>query len=63
VANAPRQPVPIETARQIIQRLVLEREQLRRDGAEPQTLEANRLSLAYWQAQVNRSLIAAHRSS
>jgi hypothetical protein len=61
MANAPRRPVPIETARQIVRRLVLEREQLRRDNADPQALEANRLSLAYWQAQVNRSLIAAYR--
>jgi YebC/PmpR family DNA-binding regulatory protein len=35
-----RQPVPIETARQIVSRLVLEREQLRRAGADAQALEA-----------------------
>jgi hypothetical protein len=58
-----RQPVPIDTAREIIQRLVIERQQLRRAGADPQTLEANRLSLAYWQAEMNRSLIATYRPS
>jgi hypothetical protein len=56
-----RQPVPIETARQIISRLAREREQLRRAGADPQALEANRLSLAYWQAEVDRALAAAYR--
>jgi hypothetical protein len=58
-----RQPVPLDTARQIVQRLVIERQQLRRANADAQALEANRLSLAYWQAEVNRSLIAAHRAS
>jgi hypothetical protein len=56
-----RQPVPIETAQQIVHRLAIEREQMRRSGADPQALEANRLSLVYWQSEVNRSLIAAHR--
>ena len=56
-----RQHVPIDTAREIVHRLVLEREQLRRNGADLQALEANRLSLAYWQAEVNRALIAAYR--
>ena len=56
-----RQPVPIDTAREIVHRLVLERQQLRRNGADEQALEANRLSLAYWQAEVNRALVAAYR--
>jgi hypothetical protein len=50
----PRQPVPVEVARRIVERLAVEREQLRRAGADAQALEANRLSLVYWQAQARR---------
>jgi hypothetical protein len=60
VTHPPRKPVSLEAARQIVRRLALERERLRRDGAAPEALEANRLSLAYWQGQMNRALIADH---
>jgi len=35
--------------RRVLESLVLERQALRRDGAERAALEANRLAIVYWQ--------------
>ncbi len=43
--------------RRIIDRLVLERQQLRRTEEDAATLEANRLALVYWQNQLHKALL------
>ncbi len=46
--------------RRIIDRLVLERQQLRRSEEDAATLEANRLALVYWQNQLHKALLQEH---
>jgi hypothetical protein len=48
-------PAAVERIREIIAQLVSEREQLRRSSTDPATLEANRLSLSYWQTRLAES--------
>ena len=48
-------------AETIIGRLVLERQELRRSGAEKATLEANRLAIVYWQRRLASAQIAEQR--
>jgi hypothetical protein len=48
-------------AETIIGRLVRERQELRRSGAERATLEANRLAIAYWQRRLASAQIAEQR--
>jgi hypothetical protein len=43
-----------ERSRQILKALILERRDLRSTGADPVTLEANRLAITYWQRQLGR---------
>ncbi|HEY1366646.1 MAG TPA: hypothetical protein VGF23_06010 [Gaiellaceae bacterium] len=50
----------VEVVEEIIRKLVDERQQLRRRQTDAATLEANRLSIVYWQAQLSRSLLARH---
>jgi hypothetical protein len=49
--------------REILARLVSERQGLRREAADRPALEANRRAIVYWQAQLTRSLIAEHNGS
>jgi hypothetical protein len=44
-----------EDARAILRELVHQREQLRRQEADSQTLAANRLAIVYWQGQLWRA--------
>jgi hypothetical protein len=46
--------------RRILDRLVLERQQLRRAESEDELLEANRLGLVYWQNRLHQALLAEH---
>jgi hypothetical protein len=48
--------VPSARVREILTRLATEREGLRRDSADRAALEANRLSIVYWQSRLSRSL-------
>jgi hypothetical protein len=50
----------IETVRSEIDRLVVERQQLRRDGATEGDLEFNRRRLVRAQAQLSRLLLQRH---
>jgi hypothetical protein len=45
-----------EDAREILRELVHQRQQLRREDADAQTLAANRLAIVYWQTQLSRAL-------
>jgi hypothetical protein len=47
--------VPPERVRGILGDLARHQERLRHDGATRPELEANRLSMAYWQSQLQRS--------
>jgi hypothetical protein len=51
---------PIETVRKEIDHLVVERQQLRRDGAGEGDLEFNRRRLVRAQAQLSRLLLQRH---
>jgi hypothetical protein len=44
-----------EDARAILRELIRQRAQLRREGADPQTLAANRLAIVYWQTELTRA--------
>jgi hypothetical protein len=46
--------------RRILDRLVLERQHLRRTESENGLLEANRLALVYWQNRLHQTLLAEH---
>jgi len=46
--------------RRILDRLVQERQQLRRSPENDAALEANRLALVYWQDQLQRALLDDH---
>jgi len=59
-AMAPQGILPVDLVEEIIRKLVDERQQLRRRGTDSATLEANRLSIVYWQSQLSRSLLARH---
>ena len=52
--------LPVDVVEEIIRKLVDERQQLRRRDTDAATLEANRLSIVYWQSQLSRSLLAQH---
>jgi hypothetical protein len=49
-----------EHIRRILDRLVQERQQLRRTTADGAALEANRLALVYWQNELQRALLDKH---
>ena len=49
-----------EHIRRILDRLVQERQQLRRATADVAALEANRLALVYWQNELQRALLDKH---
>lgn len=49
-----------ETIRVILDRLVLERQRLRGSEGDRAMLEANRISIAYWQAELSAALVAEH---
>jgi hypothetical protein len=49
-----------EHIRGILDRLVCERQDLRRTSGNERVLEANRLALVYWQQQLQRALLAEH---
>ena len=46
-----------EHIRRILDRLVQERQQLRRSPEDGAALEANRLALVYWQNELHRALL------
>jgi hypothetical protein len=50
----------VEHIRSILDRLVRERQQLRRSPENAAALEANRLALVYWQHKLQRALLAEH---
>jgi len=50
-----------EHIRRILDRLVQERQQLRRSSEDGAALEANRLALVYWQTELQRALLDDHR--
>ena len=52
--------LPVDVVEDIIRKLVDERQQLRRRDTDAATLEANRLSIVYWQSQLSRALLARH---
>jgi hypothetical protein len=56
-------PLSSARVREILARLVSERQGLRREAADRPALEANRRAIVYWQAQLTRSLIAEHTGS
>jgi hypothetical protein len=45
----------VEEARTVLRELVRWRRQLRQQGADASTLEANRLAIVYWQRQLWRA--------
>ncbi len=45
------------TVRGILDRLIIERQNLRRSEADRATLEANRLAIVYWQEMLSRALL------
>ena len=47
-----------ERVRAVLTSLVHERQVLRRAGTDPAALEANRLSIVYWQQELSKRLIA-----
>lgn len=53
---ATRNSIPSAQVRWILGKLVEERQRLRREHSDQPTLEANRLSIVYWQAELARSL-------
>jgi hypothetical protein len=59
-AEARQGVVPVDVIEEIIRKLVDERQRLRRCKTDAATLEANRLSIVYWQSQLSRSLLAQH---
>jgi hypothetical protein len=54
--SAAKEISPAERSRSVLQALVLERQTLRRAGADQATLEANRRSIEYWREHLARSL-------
>ena len=48
--------VPPERVREILTRLRVERDNLRRTSTDKAALEANRLSIVYWQSRLSNSL-------
>jgi hypothetical protein len=55
--------VGTDAVRVILDRLVVQRQHLRADAADPGELEANRRSIAYWQAKLGAALAVEHRGS
>jgi hypothetical protein len=49
-----------EHIRRILERLVQERQQLRRSPESDAALEANRLALVYWQNELQQALLDDH---
>jgi hypothetical protein len=59
VTISPGKPrVSVEDLQRVIDALVSERQALRSSGADHATIEANRISLVYWQQELARVLIA-----
>jgi hypothetical protein len=54
-------PFPVEALQELLGGLVLEREELRRMGADRSTLERNRRDIVRAQWQLSHALIARHR--
>ena len=56
-ASRQKRRVSVEDLQRVIDSLVKERQVLRSSGASPETIEANRISLVYWQQELARVLI------
>jgi hypothetical protein len=60
VTISPDKPrVSVADLQRVIDSLVSERQALRSSGADHATIEANRISLVYWQQELARALIAS----
>ncbi len=55
-----RDSLPVDVLETLLESLVCERQELRHRGAEPERLEANRVAILSWQAELARALIASH---
>jgi hypothetical protein len=55
-----RPPLPVEVLQDVLGELVREREDLRASGADPDTLERNRLAIVRAQWQLSHALIARY---
>jgi hypothetical protein len=51
--------ITAERARSILDQLIIQRQQLRREGAAAALLEANRVGIVYWQQELSQAAIAA----